>query len=272
MMPSLSDLVKSLSIANESKDYISCEKLLGPIKVELIKAGLLIHDMNQSCIEKAERDSTYLNDLNIAKHILEIGALVSIHTLNFESFQNYFSQLRVYYFSNYSKVNESSEKSKLISLNLLIFLSNGDITKFHSELEYLSKIIPNLEEDQLYSYPIKLEKWLMEGAYQRAWDLIESGSKVPEFSIFTDTLGKAIREEIAQNTELGYSELPLSNIKALLFFNSEKDVEGFALERGWNISNGIIKFQNDEISEPTEAKSSNIEKGLNYAINLENIV
>lgn len=264
-MSSLSDLVKSLSAVYEKKDADACKKLLGPIKIELIKNNLLIPNLSNT-------NETYLNDLNIAKHILEIGALVSIDTLSFEEFENYFSQLRPYYFSGVNLISESQDKSKLISLNLLILLSNGDITKFHSELEYLSKHISNLEEDQLYSYPIKLEKWLMEGSYQKAWNLIESGSKILEFSIFTETLKNAIREEIAQNTELGYSELPLTNIKALLFFESEKEVESFALERGWKISNGTVTFGDEEFVEQVNTKSTTIEKGLDYAINLENIV
>ncbi|EDO15842.1 hypothetical protein Kpol_507p4 [Vanderwaltozyma polyspora DSM 70294] len=273
-MVSLADLVKSLNIAFSNKDYESCEKLLAPVKIELIKSNLLIPDLTNT-------NEVYVNDLNIAKKILEIGALVSIYTLKFENFQNYFSQIRVFYFCSNPKLNESEYKSKLISLYLLILLSHGDTSEFHSELEYLSKHITNLEDDSLLSYPIKVEKWLMEGAYQKSWELLEAGSKVPEFDVFTETLKIAIREEIARNAELSYEELSLTNIKALLFLESEKKAEAFAIERGWKIVKGNVIFPGEEPEVDKELKelekaekqeSTLIEKTLNYAINLESIV
>lgn len=269
-MVSLPDLVQSLNIAFNDQDYNNCEKLLLPIKIELLKHNLLIPDL-------ANTNESYLTDLNFTKKVLEIGALVSIFTLDIDKFQNYFSQVRAYYFSRNSKLSESENKSKLISLYLLILLSNGDISKFHSELEFLSKHIDNLEDDSLLSYPIKVEKWLMEGAYQKAWELLQSGSKVPELDVFTETLINAIREEIAHNTELAYEKLHLTNIKALLFLNSEKEAETFALERGWNITNGTVIFKNEEQEAEKESideveGSTLIVKTLKYAINLETIV
>lgn len=264
-MVALLDLMKSLCIAFDSKDYESCKKLLTPIKVELIKNNLLIPDLQS-------KNDAYITDLNIAKTFLEISALVSIYTLDFESFQNSSVQVRMYYFCSNPKLSESENKSKLISLYLLVLLSNGEITKFHSELEYLSRNIGNLEEDELLSYPIKVEKWLMEGSYQKARDLLATGSKVPEFDVFTETLMNAIREEIARNTEMAYERLPLSNVKALLFFNNEKESERFALERGWKVENGSVLFGEEDTTETTIEKPSLIEKALNYAINLETIV
>ncbi|CEP62995.1 proteasome regulatory particle lid subunit RPN12 LALA0_S06e08614g [Lachancea lanzarotensis] len=265
-MSSLVDLVKGLNAAFVSGDNRSCQKLLTPIKIELIKTNLLVPDLG-----KARSNDGYLNDLESARRILEIGALCSLRNRDFESFQNFFSQLRVYYFSNIPKLEDSENKSKLISLYLLILLSQGDVTKFHSELEFLGKRLENVEEDAFLSYPIKVEKWLMEGAYQRAWDLLKGESKIDEFNIFTQTLMDAIREEIGRNTELAYKRLPLFNIKALLFFNSEKDTEQFALSRGWKVVSGNVIFDEEEALEK-EQHITIVEKTLDYAINLESIV
>lgn len=265
-MPSLSELVKSLSVAFESKKYETCQKLLPAIKIELIKNNLVIPDVSS-------QNETYLKDLQIAERFFEVGALVSIYSLDLESFESYFAQLRVFYFSPNQQLSESDNKSKILSLNMLILLSQGEITKFHSELEFLSKHIRNLEEDGMLSYPIRVERWLMEGSYQRAWDLLKSGSKQPEFDIFTETLMNTIREEIARNTEMAYERLPLSNVKVLLFFNSEKEAEQFAIRRGWKVVSGMVEFEEEEEpSEPQVEKPSLIEKTLNYAINLESIV
>lgn len=239
--------------------------MLTPIKVNLIRHNLLLPDLKS-------QNEAYINDLNVSKTFLEIGSLVSIYTLDFAAFKNFFFQVRVYYFCDNPKLSESENKSKLISLYLLVLLSEGEITKFHSELEYLGKHTHNLEEDELLSYPTKVEKWLMEGSYQKACDLLESESKIPEFDVFTETLMNAIREEIARNTEIAYKVLPLSSIKALLFFNSEKESEKFALERGWNVVNGSVIFEEEDSTVSREEKPSLIEKTLDYAISLETIV
>ncbi|SCV04754.1 LAME_0H20978g1_1 [Lachancea meyersii CBS 8951] len=265
-MALLVDLVKGLNTAFASGDNKSCQKLLTPIKIELIKSNLLVPDL-----ARAQFNEGYLNDLETARKILEIGALCSVRNRDFESFQNFFSQLRVYYFSSIERLENSENKSKLISLYLLILLSQGDVTRFHSELEFLGKRLGNIEEDVFLSYPIKVEKWLMEGSYQRAWDLLKNESKVDEFNIFTQTLMDAIREEIGRNTELAYKRLPLFNVKALLFFNSEKDTEQFALSRGWKVVSGSVIFDEEETLED-QHRTTIVEKTLDYAINLESIV
>ncbi|CAR24622.1 PCI domain-containing protein [Lachancea thermotolerans] len=265
-MPTLLELVKSLNTAFVNGDNSSCQKLLSPVKIELIKSHLLVPDFS-----KAQENERYLEDLNVAKRVLEIGALCSLRNADFEAYENFFSQLRVFYFSGIPRLAESENKSKLISLYLLLLLSQGDVTKFHSELEFLGKRLGSLEEDAFLSYPIKVEKWLMEGSYQRAWDLLKSESKIEEFNVFTQTLMDAIREEIGRNTELAYHKLPLFNVKALLFFESEKDTEQFALARGWKVSGGCIVFDEEEVADDHH-QTSIVEKALDYAINLESIV
>lgn len=265
-MASLLDLTKGLKAAFETKKYDACLKLLTPIKIELIRAALLIPD-----IKKSSENESYLQDLNIAKKILEIGALSCIYSTDFSSFTSYYDQLRAFYFSNLESLAESENKSKLISLYLLILLAQNDYTKFHSEVEFLNRYVSNLEGDLYLSYPIKLEKLIMEGSYQKAWDLLESGSKVEEFNVFSETLKFAIRDEIALNSEHAYTSLPLFNAKALLFFDSEKELESFAYERGWVVNQGKITFH-DELVTESEGSSNIVDMAIGYAVNLESIV
>ncbi|CAG57870.1 uncharacterized protein GVI51_A04609 [Nakaseomyces glabratus] len=265
MAPTLTDLVAKINQSYNSKDFSTCKKLLPAVKIELIKNNILIPDVNNT-------NEQYLQDILFTRKIFEIGALVSIYTLDFEQFYSYFAQLRTFYFSKNEKLSQSEDKSKIISLYLLTLLSEGDVTKFHSELEYFDKHIQNIEEDQLLSYPIKVDRWLMEGSYQKAWGLLEAGSKVPEFDVFTKTLMNAIRDEIARNTELAYKNLPLTSIKALLFINNEKETELFAKERGWKISRGTIYFHEENANELDEEKLDIVDKALDYAINIESIV
>ncbi|AMD22453.1 HGR114Wp [Eremothecium sinecaudum] len=272
-MVTLPELAKGLKAAFQSKDYITCEKLLTPTKIELIKANLLIPDFGKL----SSGNTAYINDLEIAKKILEIGALSSINLLAFSSFENYYAQLRVFYFDHTASAifGESENKKKLISLYLLILLSQGDVTRFHSELEYLSKRnLGNLDENTYLSYPIKLEKLLMEGSYQKAWDMLQNDkgdNKIEEFNIFDETLMNAIRESIASNTEVAYTRLPLINLKALLFFKTEKQTAAFAEARGWTLANGNVVFDEDDVVDKKE-ETVIVTKALEYAINLESIV
>ncbi|AGO13412.1 AaceriAFR278Wp [[Ashbya] aceris (nom. inval.)] len=272
-MVSLHELVKGLKAAFQIRDYRTCVDLLGPIKIELIKARLLVPDV----LAASDGNTAYLDDLEVAKKILEIGALSSINLLDFAGFENYYAQLRAFYFGipDTHALADSENKKKLISLYLLILLAQGDVTKFHSELEFLSKRdLGNIEENTYLSYPVRLEKLLMEGSYQKAWDMLQNGredDKIEEFNIFDETLMNAIRDSIARNTEVAYARLPLSNVKALLFFKSEKDTEAFAKARGWNIVNGCVLFDEDDVSEKKE-QTSIVSKALSYATNLESIV
>lgn len=282
-MVALGDLVKTLNVAFESKDYESCEKIIPAIKLELIKNKIFIPDFSST-------NEQYVNDLNITKRILEIGALTNIFLSRYEAFENDFTQLRTFYFSKNEKLANSENKSKIICLYLLVLRSDGDVTRFHSELEYLDRHIPNLEDDELLSYPIKVDRWLMEGLYQRAWELLDAGLNIPEFDVFNKTLMTAIRDEIAHSTEMAYQELPLSSIKTLLFLDNEKDVETVAEDRGWTVSNAIVSFnqeddddEDDDINDGFENDGLDFNKSardrlkvidntLDYAINLETIV
>lgn len=74
------------------------------------------------------------NSLVHCRDVLEIGAFFSIETQRIDSFERYFSQLKVYYF-DYKDVPglpESANKYQLIGLNLLRLLSQNRLAEFHT--------------------------------------------------------------------------------------------------------------------------------------------
>ena len=111
------------------------------------------------------------------------------------------------------------ERNKIWGLYLLLLLTQGDYAGFHTELEGLEvrwgdgnmgtgshgeqggrkggmmngngngmgKEGKGLEDDRFLGYPIKLERWLMEGAYDLVWKAMASG-KVPseEYGVFSE--------------------------------------------------------------------------------------
>ena len=75
---------------------------------------------------------------------------------------------------------------------MLLLLTKGDYAEFHTVLEGLETEIGSadgkgLEEDKFIGYPVKLERWLMEGSYDRVWKAVGGGG-VPseEFGVFSE--------------------------------------------------------------------------------------
>ncbi|CCK70051.1 proteasome regulatory particle lid subunit RPN12 KNAG_0D03020 [Huiozyma naganishii CBS 8797] len=276
MSNSLGEQVKKLIAHSEAKDWEQCSQLASAVEIELLKTGILFPDKQRALAEQQ-----YMVDLNTTKKILEIGALAAINVSEFQKFKDYYKKLSLWYFNDTVDTWAKSDKrAKIVCLYLLILLSEGEVTTFHSELEFLDKHLGSLEDDEFLSYPVKVDRWLMEGAYQNAWDLLESGLQIPEFDLLSQSLMDAIRDEIARNIELTYDHLPLSSLKALLFFDSEKVAEKYAGTRGWTVQDSVVHFPSrqqdaegpEDAGTGTDNEYKLILRSLNYAKELETIV
>ena len=69
-------------------------------------------------------------------------------------------------------------------------MTQGDYAGFHTELEGLELQEGNdgkVEDDRYLGYPIKLERWLMEGSYDLVWKAMAS-REVPseEYGVFSE--------------------------------------------------------------------------------------
>lgn len=160
-----------------------------------------------------------------------------------------------------------------------------------------NKAGPGLEADKYIGYPVKLERWLMEGSYDRVWGATKrEGVPGEEFGVFSEVsitfptamknddtdsclyqvLIGTIRSEIASCSEKAYPSLPIANAKNLLFLESEGSVVDFAKERGWVVKDGRIYFplqRGEEASEEKDMASElMIANTIGYARELETIV
>ncbi|KAI0836831.1 SAC3/GANP/Nin1/mts3/eIF-3 p25 family-domain-containing protein [Hypoxylon sp. FL0890] len=230
--------------------------------------------------------------LSLARDIYEQGALFSIRARNPDAFTRYVSQLQPFYELPSTAAN-AIERNKVTGLYLLLLLTQGRYAEFHSELETLSTRAKEsgggeIEGDRYLGYPINLERWLMEGSYDRVWKSMKS-REVPseEYGVFSEILTSQIRSEIASSSERAYPSLPLSSTKSLLFLESEGAVIDFARQRGWLIRDGQIYFPSSGVTtegegvvvggaeqEGDEKEFSRmiIENVLGYARELETIV
>ncbi|EAW09486.1 proteasome regulatory particle lid subunit rpnL [Aspergillus clavatus NRRL 1] len=225
----------------------------------------------------------------LAREVLELGALASIRQTDAQGFTRYYQQLQPFYdlerdSTTSSKIDtRTSQRSKITGLYLMLLLSMGDSTTFHTVLEGLVEEASlqgkRVEDDPFIKYPVDLERSLMEGSYDKVWKETNS-ERVPseDFALFSNVLVGTIRSEIADCSEKAYPSLPISNAKNLLFLDSEGAVIEFAQQRGWVLRDGRIYFPVEpEAAARSEkdilvASSTVIENTIGYARELETIV
>ncbi|KAI0023935.1 SAC3/GANP/Nin1/mts3/eIF-3 p25 family-domain-containing protein [Xylariomycetidae sp. FL0641] len=203
---------------------------------------------------------------DLAREVYESGALFSIRARDADGFTRYVSQLQPFY--ELSSAHASEQQNKVTGLYLLLLLTQGRYAEFHSELEALGARgdADDVERDRFLGYPIKLERWLMEGSYDRVWKAMKS-REVPseEYGAFSEILTSQIRSEIASSSERAYPSLPLSSTKSLLFLDSEGAVVDFARHRGWAVRDGHIYFPAATAAAPAAAPEEQPEAGAEGA-------
>lgn len=103
------------------------------------------------------------------------------------------AQLKTYYFDYASALEESPFMYELLGLNLLCLLSQNRIAEFHMELERLAT---NQLHDSIYiRYPVQLEQYLMEGAYNKVF-LSKGNVPAPTYVAMAAAICHAVVEVI----------------------------------------------------------------------------
>jgi 26S proteasome regulatory subunit N12 len=260
----LAALYKDLQRAFNARpsDLKRCGSLLAQLKVGLIEAGLLLPTGNPK-----------LEDLVVARDILEIGAFWSIRSKDVPSFDRYFSQLQTFYTDYSSSLPPSKREFPIRGLNLIRLLTQNRIADFHTTLESLPLPADEINENPFIRHPVNLERWLMEGSYSKVWNAREE-APAEEYKFFVDSLMGTIRNEIASCEETAYESLPLKDAATLLFFATQTDLLTFAQQRGWqvNLVAGNIEFTRKSEEQMEIPKQKLIAANLAYARELEQIV
>ena len=170
------ELTQILQKLKSAPSYTSALPLLSTAKLTLLK----LHSLTPL-------PTTPTSTLLLARETFELGALLSIRAKDPASFTRYKHLLTPFYELPSSRLpGTHSEKSKITGLYLLLLLTQGDYAGFHTELEGLGDAVHE-GGDRFLDYPIKLERWLMEGSYDLVWRAMEEG-RVPseEYSVFSE--------------------------------------------------------------------------------------
>ncbi len=173
------ELTQILTTLKQTPTYPEATALLSRAKLLLLQLNALTPSPNTPPALLALARTTY-----------EQGALASIRAKNPPAFTRYVTQLRPFYeLQGQQGQQESGEQNKVTGLYLLLLLTQGLYGEFHSELEVLSATrgLGEVEGDRYLGYAIRLERWLMEGSYDRMWKAMKKG-EVPceEFGVFSE--------------------------------------------------------------------------------------
>jgi 26S proteasome regulatory subunit N12 len=247
---------------SQPSDLKRCGVLLSQLKIGLIETGLLL-----------PQGEPNVNDLVVARDILEIGAFWSIRSHDVPSFDRYFSQLQTFYTDYSSLLPTSKHEFPIRGLNLIRLLTQNRIADFHTTLESLPLRADALADNPFIRHPVDLERWLMEGSYSKVWNAREE-APAEEYKFFVDSLMGTIRNEIASCEEAAYQSLPLKDAATLLFFTTQSELLTFAQARKWNVNltEGSITFAQKGEEKIEIPKQKLIAASLAYARELEQIV
>jgi hypothetical protein len=175
----LRSVLDQLKKALSSNNYASVPQLLSKAKLALLQLNALLPSSD-----------TPNAHLSLAREALELGALLSIRHRDPTSFVRYYQQLQPFYNLPASRLDpKTGQANKITGLYLLLLLSNGDYLGFHMVLEGLEQDGAVQVEDDFVQYPVRLERALMEGSYDRVWGETK-GDGVPseEFALFSEVI------------------------------------------------------------------------------------
>lgn len=123
-----------------------------------------------------------------AREALEIAALCALRCKKEDVFVRSVAQLRTYY-DDYGSLPESSRRWLIVGLCLMRHLANGDLSRFHAELE----LVPRAQlENAHIKHPVQLERYIAEGGFLHVWD---AQRDVPDemYQAFMDKLMQTLR-------------------------------------------------------------------------------
>lgn len=187
----LQQILTQLKSTSSPQTYANARTLLSKAKLLLLKLNAL--SPAASSTTTSFTSSQPQATLALARETYEQGALHSIRARDPEAFTRYVTQLAPFYELPAAVLPPNlPDRNKVTGLYLLLLLTQGRYAEFHSELESLSTReggggSVDVEGDRFLGYPIRLERWLMEGSYDRVWKAMKS-REVPseEYAVFSE--------------------------------------------------------------------------------------
>lgn len=244
-------------------DLPKCKKIFSQLKILLIKFQLIppFPQENLPTIQK---------HLAFARQTYELGAFLSIEQKDESSFERYVSLVKTYYNDYADLLQESEWKRPILGLHLMALLAQNRIAAFHTELELVP--IADQHANLYIKFPVELERWLMEGSYNKVLNDAKSSIPMPVFSFFMEQLMVTVREKMASCMEKAYLTFPTDQAATLLSFEEKsEEFKNYCKDRKWDVKEEISFNQGKDINLDI-ASHSTIRQSLLYASELERII
>ncbi|KAJ1500294.1 hypothetical protein HMI56_003905 [Coelomomyces lativittatus] len=168
-----------------------CAQLLTQAKILLTTHPLASHFLLPHGDVKA-LTSDELQILMLTRDLLEMGTFYAIHLKDVHLFEQYYHQVSIYYAwplpGSSSSSSSSSKHAQVVGFYLLHLLAQNRMAEFHATLETVSHL------DHMYiQQAMHLEQAIMEGTYQRVWQVHQNLSNSLETQWFMELLMETIR-------------------------------------------------------------------------------
>lgn len=246
---------------------------------DVVSSALRSGDFGMATAKMSEAKKSVMLGGPGGQEVMELGALVSVHTQDSVSFQRYVSQLKPYYAADPEAAARSELRPTILGLYLLYLVVENKLSEFHSEIELLSEADMGSRE---VAFAVGLEQNLMVGTYDEVLKAKEDMPSPEHFSFFISRLLDTVRETIAECAQLSYASLSIEAARDMMMFDTTEDLTAFlsksrAAHSGlveWRISDDRIFFDEKAAGEQREKIPSLtlLEENLAYASELERIV
>jgi len=240
----------------------SVKKYFLSLRYLLLSSNYFLHSLKKNSQQLKKQ-------LTFARETYELGAFLSIERKDEKSFERYVANLKTYYFDYSTLLEDSERKWQVLGLHLMALLAKNEISEFHTELELVP--LKHQRDTHYISFPIELERWVMEGSYNKVLSATSS-VPLPIFSFFMDKLMVTVRKKMADCIEKAYETFPIDQAAEFLNFEEKKDefVE-YCKKRKWEVKEEIsFKQGNNDVLDISALDT--MRQSLLYASELERIV
>ena len=216
-------------------------------------------------------------ELIVARHTLELGALMFVQAKDMVAFERYLQRLLPYYVRDSTlraTMAPSELEFQIIGLQLLHLIVEKRLSDFHLLLELLPA---EAHADQCVVFAKTIEQSMMAGNYGK---VLKARGDVPDayYKSLMEKLVDTVRAEIASCSETAYSTLPLAELQRMLMFPDSKTLLAFVATRDeWSVVGDTVAFPGDGAAEgatklPEIPAQKLVAQVLSYATELERIV
>jgi len=241
----MNNTLNTLETCLKNKNSAEAKDLLKKVKIALLTEPLNEEDIIQ------------------AVSALEIGAILSVHDEDLDSFSNFVAQVQPYYEQN---IDKTPRRFLVTGLYLMHLLVENRLSEFHSQLELLTG---EQASHPAISFAVGLERQLMVGMYD---EILATPAPDPVLGFFVDMTVATVRDSMADGLEVGYQQLSVAQAAALLKM-SESEFHEYVSEYrdDWMIKDGIIMFQPESGTQEIPSEQW-IQQTLSYATEMERII